>query len=469
MKKIFLLLLFVSNLCLAQQKIFASFDNRTQPIVEGASKSFGIAIGVNAPSSDVTALFSSTNGYFSVTSSLTFTSSNFATPQAITLTGTSDGNVEGLKTDYLTISLSGGGYSGITKVIPIKVTDSGLDENFIKGWNWMRYVNISTSGDLVTKKAALINYVFNGNGLPTDAIPDVIETSWSGSIFNDTNAGFVGETTITRLTWILNDVDGFPWTNRAYHFVVSGATKCVLVNRGHGSESYSVTLINELIADGFSVIYCGMPQTLSDNIEANPNVTGTGVSGHNGIATSGLDRVGYCPLELFFFDKIQSLNYLDANFSYDEYYATGASGGGFTTTMLQAMDSRITRAVHVRGSKPPHVGYGYSDESLATNRDYEQYAGNTTSGARQEAFFLNTVTFFDLYLLAGSGGRINHHSFHAADNCCHNKFTFNLWSSYIDNLASTLGCGFDLSLNTDPSYVNHGWNVNDRTIISTEF
>jgi hypothetical protein len=35
--------------------------------------------------------------------------------------------------------------------------------------------------------------------------------------------------------------------------------------------------------------------------------------------------------------------------------------------------------------------------------------------------------------------------------------------------AANLGCGFNLTLETNASYINHGWNVNDRAIIADAF
>jgi hypothetical protein len=144
-----------------------------------------------------------------------------------------------------------------------------------------------------------------------------------------------------------------------------------------------------------------------------------------------------------------------------------------------AMTERFSRGVHVRGIKPPYFTSGFftsvqkgsltvTDE-LTNLRDYEQYGGNTVSGARVEDFYFNTATFFDIMLMAGSGNRTNYYSHHAADGCCHNKFTFNLWKDYFKTYANGLGSGFDLTLETNASYTTHGWNTNDRTIIATEF
>lgn len=460
------------------KKISILFDPSTNGITKGTSRSYGIVLD-EVPSGDVTVSFSSANSYVTFSSSLTFTTSNYNTPQALTISATSNGIVEGKKIDTITLTPSGGGYSS-AKSFSLDICDAGLDRQFVSGFNWKRFIDITQVSDISTKRASLINYVFNGNGLPTQDTPTTDAAHTSGAIFNDAFGLFSGYDSITKQTWVKADVDGFNWTQTTYHFIKNTADVCVFVCRGHGSELYAVNVINQLLAAGFSVMYSGMPVTLTDNTELNPTVTSTGVSAHNSIKTGGLDRVGYCPLELFFYDKISGLNYLDTNFSYTDYYITGCSGGGWTTSLLMAMTERFSRGVHVRGIKPPYFYSGFfvssqlgfltvTDESISTARDYEQYAGNTTSGARVEEFYFNTCTFFDLFIMAGSGNRVNHYTHHAADDCCHNKFTFNLWKDYFKTYANNLESGYDLTLETNASYINHGWNTNDRAIIASVF
>jgi hypothetical protein len=453
------------------KKISVLFDPSSNGITKGTSRAYGIVLD-EAPSSDVTVSFSAINSYVTFSASLTFTTSNYNTPQAVTISATADGIVEGKKIETVVFTASGGGYS-TTKSITLDICDAGLDRQFVSGFNWKRFITIDEVSDIATKRASMISYIFNGAGLPTDDTPDTDVSNAGGLIFGSAQAVFTGWDSITKQTWIKADVDGYNWTQTTWHFINNAATKCVFVCRGHGSELYFAEIINQLLADGFSVFYSGMPVTLTDNVEANPTITGTGTAAHNDMKTGGLDRVGYSPMELFFYDKIMALNYLDANYSYTDYYITGCSGGGWTSAMLMAMTERFSRGVHVRGIKPPYFYSGFeftaTDESLTLNRDYEQYAGHTTSGTRVESFYFNTATFFDIMIMAGSNNRSNYYTHHAADDCCHNKFTFNLWKDYIKSLAASFNSGFDLTLETNASYIIHGWNTNDRAIVSSVF
>lgn len=458
------------------KKISILFNPDTNPVVKNSSKSYGIRLD-EAPSSDVTVSFSAQYGYVTFSSSLIFTPINYNIPQAFTITGVNDGLIEGKKIEKIILTPSGGGYISV-KSFNINVCDAGLDSQFVSGYNWKKYITITQSSQIATKRTTAINYLFNGNGIPTRAVPDSETLGYTGLIFGGAYANLNQHDGIDAQVWVTQDVDGYNWVQNTYHIKKTGATKCVHVLRGHGSELYHEELINQLNADGFSVFYSGMPISLT-NTTNNPTITGIGVSAHNALKTGGLDRVGYAPMNLYLNDKFYGLNYLDANYTYTSHYITGCSGGGFTSALIMAISERFTKGVSVRGFKPPYFCSGFitsvllgtltvTDE-LVSNRDYEQYGGNTISGNRLESFYFNDVTFFDIYLLAGSNNRLNQYNQHAADACCHNKFTFNLFTDYLSTVASSLGSHFSLTLETNPAYTTHGWNVNDRLIISNLF
>lgn len=475
MKKFLYLLLLIPLLGNATKKPSILFDPATNPIVEGASKSFGIRLD-ELPTSSVTVSFSAQYGYVTLTSSLTFTTGNYFTPQSFTITGVDDGVINGNKLEKVTITTSGGGYSAI-KSFFINVTDSGLDSQFLSGYNWKERefngITITNAGDIATRRATMISYVFNGAGLPTDDTPAAITVGHTGTLGQTDTSLLTGFTSVNRLQWIFTDPTAATWTHYVYHIFASVPNgKLVMVQGGHSSELYHKEIINQLLAAGFDIAYVSMPSTFQ-NVETNASVGGTGVSAHNAMNTL---EPSMNAMEIFFFDKIKSLNYFDTNYSYTDYYITGCSGGGWTTMMLMAMDTRFTKGVSVRGTAPVQFR-NFTNAGTTADWDLEQGSiadingitsavGFSTTGIRN--FYLS-ITYFDLYLMACSGGRSIHLSHHAADSCCHNKFTYNLWSDYIKSLASSYGGTFNLTLNTNASYTTHGWNVNDRAIIASEF
>jgi len=476
MKKILLsLLLLSSTLSFATKKISILFDPSTNPIVEGSARSFGVRLD-ELPTSSVTLSFAAQYGYVTFSSSLTFTTGNFSTPQSFTITGVDDGVINGNKIEKITLTSSGGGYTA-TKVFYINVTDSGLDYQFLSGYNWKERefngITIASAGDIATRRASMISYVFNGAEFPTDATPSAIVIGHTGVLGQTDTSLLTGFSSVNRLQWIFTDPTAATWTHYVYHIFASIPNgKLVMVHGGHSSELYHKELINQLLAAGFDIAYVSMPSTFQ-NVETNVAVTGTGVSAHNAMNTL---EPSMNAMEIFLFDKIKSLNYFDANYSYTDYYITGCSGGGWATMMLMALDTRFTKGVSVRGTAPVQFR-NFTNAGTTADWDSEQGSISDINGVIGDVGFSTTglrnfhlsVTYFDLYLMACSGGRSIHLSHHAADSCCHNKFTYTLWADYIKSLASSYGGTFNLSLNTNASYATHGWNVNDLAIIAAEF
>jgi hypothetical protein len=76
--------------------------------------------------------------------------------------------------------------------------------------------------------------------------------------------------------------------------------------------------------------------------------------------------------------------------SFTAYYMAGHSGGGWTTMMLAALDTRITKSAPNAGSLPL-----CATNAVAMGRDWEQ----------QLPTLINSVEYGDLYVMACSNGR----------------------------------------------------------------
>jgi len=444
------------------EKISLLADPKTNPVTKGGTVVFGVRLD-EAPVSDVTVSFSSSNGYVTFSSSLIFTTLNYKTPQSFTITGVSDGIVEGKKTETIILTPSGGGYSRILS-FSLNVCDTGCDSQFVSGYNWIsgKYsITMSSSSDIAAKRAYMIGYVFNGNGLPTASVPDAITTGFTGTINQTTTGALVGASSTNRLRWDFTDGQGYVWSSYTYHILNATPNgKCVTVSGGHSSESNHIDCLNALLGQGFDIFYVALPCTFQ-NTETNPNIVGTGTSAHNDFLTGGLDSVTFNALEIFFFEKIRNLNYADANYSYTEHYVTGCSGGGWTTMMLMALDTRFKRGVPMRGVKSI-LFRAFTDESSPSGWDFEQ--GPPAGLASRIDTFYQTCTYFDIMLLAISGGRTCHYTHHYNDSCCHYKYTYNLYKSWLQSLATSFGGTYNLTIITDSNYSGHGFRTPDINI-----
>ena len=109
------------------KKIISFSSLKNNPIRKNTNNTtitFGFCLN-EAPIGDVTVTVTDALAkYTRSASSFTFTTSNWYTPQSITLTGNNDGVTDIVITDNVIFTASGGGYDGITLTLPVLVYDS---------------------------------------------------------------------------------------------------------------------------------------------------------------------------------------------------------------------------------------------------------------------------------------------------------------------------------------------------------
>lgn len=409
----------------------------------------------NLPSGNVTASFASTNSKFTVTASLTFTTGNYFTPQAITITAVEDSLVHGYQEDILTVTLSGGGFSDV-KTYTVRIIDSGIGGFFVNGFNWLEGIDKTlSSSNVATARAAVIDFVFNGSGMPTNATPSATTSSFTGLMHGGVNtSGLSGHSSVDKLTFTRDDVDGYTWTNICYHIKNSSSNgKLVIYHMGHSSDDATSMLnaINNRLSHGYDVLFCGMASQ-GDNTEGNPNITG---ANHNHY-TEGLDRVGYTSIELFLFDKIEALNYMDANYSFSEYSIFGLSGGGWTTCLLGAIDTRLEKVMSLRGIR--HRPFKQAPGPFNSENDYEQGGSallQVNCGPRVFDFY-SDHSFVNLICMAASGGRKSGTHNHAADASTNlGGYDPLIWKSTAEAMAIAMGGTIDVYVDDDAGRTAH--------------
>lgn len=440
------------------KKLSLFVNPKVKPILKGASRSFAIVLD-EAPSSDVTVSFSSTHSFVTFGSSLTFTTGNYNVAQTITVTAIDNAVVEGYKKENIICTPSGGGYSSVL-TFTINICDSGVPYDYLRKKQWYG-THIKEVGDIATYRTFMQNFIFNGNGMPTNATPNSITSGYTGTCGQFSTSVLTGVTRVDLLNFNFTDWTGGVWTSKIYHIITSATPKniLVIVHGGHGSEDYHDECVQDLLNDGFDVMYCFMPVTFQ-NTTTTVGIS-TGVQGHQDIGTV-LETGSFDPYELYFYDKVMGLNYMDANYSYSAYYGTGCSGGGAMIKTLQAIDTRLERVVSVRGY---FCFSGVSWEvGIDVPSDYE--AGRTPT---VQQWFIDCNHYDHIYL-ATSGGRKHFATYNAFDNCCLNGFSMNLYKDFFPPLLNAMTGGtFGLFLDTNLSYVQHGWGPTDRTKMLEQF
>ncbi len=206
-----------------------------------------------------------------------------------------------------------------------------------------------------------------------------------------------------------------------YHFhPTQSNSQVILFHHGHVGEMDTET-ISSFLRNGYSVVSFSMPYDQEYGV-SQPSMNPPSAqrpATHAGYARLQPER-GHA-VRYFIEPVIVSLNYVADRYEYDAVSMVGLSGGGWTTTVAAAVDTRIGSSFPVAGSYP---GYLREYAPASTVGDWEQSAG-----------LFETASYLDLYLLAAEGRRqlqiINRY-----DPCC---FGGTVWRRYRDSVQARLG------------------------------
>lgn len=378
---------------------FSSLKNN--PIRKNTSNTtftFGFALS-EVPSGDVTVtLTGSLSKYTRSSSSYTFTTSNWMTPQSLTLTGANDGVTDIVITDQLIFTCSGGGYDSITLTLPVLIYDNASITNIgiLFGTDsWSESLHVTNVTQANSAIASAIAYFFNGNGLPSGVTGVTVTPNFTGSMhLINTSVLSADIASVTKMVIVGTDADGASWTHQTFlcHAVTGGGTKLLIDVLGvQSTDTYNhELLIESCAAAGIDVLYSGMP-VVGLNVETSAKVTSTQTTGWNQMVSNALDTPSYSAVELFFFDLAKSLNYIEANYSYTTIGITGIHAGAWSSVVYGALDSRIDKVFPIRGLNPLALDSGGGPFPLGDNL--------TNNGATLWAFYNNTVSMVDYFAI----------------------------------------------------------------------
>lgn len=194
----------------------------------------------------------------------------------------------------------------------------------------------------------------------------------------------------------------------------------VIYHGGHGGafwedrylsksgRPYSVSVIDFLLGKGYDVICFDMPLKI-DNTCPVPVVENGDkyIFSHDDIFQ--LQHPYY-----YFFEPVRRIiDFLEEERGYEMFSMIGLSGGGWTTTLYSALDTRIIQSFAIAGSIPIPLRLSYRDEG-----DKEQYDEALYSQANYSTF----------YTLAASGNnRLHYQILNKNDDCCYDYNGDSLW------------------------------------------
>lgn len=202
----------------------------------------------------------------------------------------------------------------------------------------------------------LVDYLWKGSGLPTGKVRVNIgspNSAWEGLLrvdrcFLDMVHGFGAEFQVFR--------------NSRPNMGL------VLYHQGHDGSFYAGEQhIKALLSAGYTVIGLSMP--LYEPNRWPSSVSGVPFSRGRHDAFALLETDAFAPLSLFLEPTIVALNTVLPEGPWRDVAMLGYSGGGWTTTLCAAMDTRIGGSYPVAGTMPQwlkteppnHTNYSYGD------------------------------------------------------------------------------------------------------------
>ena len=126
------------------------------------------------------------------------------------------------------------------------------------------------------------------------------------------------------------------------------------------------------------------------------------------------------PLQYFISPAITMLNY-GQQYNYEDISMVGISGGGWTTTLTAAMDSRINYSFPVAGTYPQFVRY---------------QKPSTFYGDFEQTYFdlYQSVNYLDMYVMGAVGeSRFQLQIFNKYDPCCYMGEEFKKYESFVSS------------------------------------
>jgi pimeloyl-ACP methyl ester carboxylesterase len=255
---------------------------------------------------------------------------------------------------------------------------------------------ITSAADITTRRNTLVNQVWGTATLPT-TLPNVTQNI--GNSFPGYNIARVDR-------YVASMSNGQTNTSNFYLANSPNNNRVVILNPGHQgtcdwtafSAGYRVQpVLQALLAAGYSVFAMNMPNC---------------GFGHIALFTS----YGNAAMRYFFEPAVQAMNYWDANFSFRDYNMIGLSGGGWTTTVLPALDTRIKISIPVAGSWP---GIIFTAPLACGDNICGDLCGTIACAEQNWTNFFTVAGYIDLYMMAGYGPhRRQFQILNYSDDCC---------------------------------------------------
>lgn len=314
------------------------------------------------------------------------------------------------------------------KILPQKIDITDPVDSHYKDVNVSSLIHIQNSDDIDNSRKSVINYIWKGNGFPSDKMPTKIEQNIQDDRFSDLR----NLSKIDKITTLMD----YGVDSKAYLFIASKSNnKLVIYHQGHdGDFVLGKNTIQYFLDNNYSVMAFSMP-LLEPNSQPIVDLQNFGklkLTSHDDLRF--LESKEFSPIKFFVEPIAVSLNYVEKEYKFESYNMVGISGGGWTTVLYSAIDPRISKSYPVAGSVPMYLRFN----NPKNTGDYEQMLPD----------LYNVSEYLDLYIVASYGdNRGQLQIFNKYDPCCFSGLGFQTYESEIKNSISNLGKGtFDIFL-----------------------
>ena len=294
-------------------------------------------------------------------------------------------------------------------------------------------INFKNESDILEKRAELINLIWKSDNLPNE-YPNLIEPIFNDTRYNDLeNLNRIEKINIE----MKNNVNSI-----VYLFLAEKSNqKLIIYHQGHGGDFYlGKQIIQKLLDSGFSVAAFSMPLYGMNNqpVVELENIGKVKFFKHNQFVL--LEEENFSTLSYFFSPINTTLNYLSKYYKFSDYYMLGISGGGWTSTIYPALDTRILKSFSVAGSSPLSLRNTIDDVG-----DYEQF--------HPELFSI--VNYFQIYVLSSYGSdREFIQIFNKYDPCCFFDGSYKVYTETLQNFLNENNHG-KFTLIVDDTHKEH--------------
>lgn len=274
---------------------------------------------------------------------------------------------------------------------------------------------IRTIADVHATRRAYLEAVFGAGGWPVSNVATVTKSFQPANIADVESLRQAGIPAGGILAGLWNAAEELTVTVNladhvhtavAYH-LRAGMKRLAIVHHGHGDDFAAggyrlLETAHDLLRRGSSVLFMYMPNY--GPATRTPGDLDPAGDRHGPIFTEVDPTVSNTAFRPFLEPVIACLNHLTTAFAYDQIHMIGLSGGGWTTDLCAALDSRIRCSISVSGSLPLDLRFGSSVG------DEEQM---------HPALFDGVIGYRDLYTLGGFGlGRSHFQFLNENDSCC---------------------------------------------------